>query len=232
MDTRVLIVEDDPLVARVNRGMVAAEPGFEVVGVAATLFQAHELFLELRPELLLVDVHLPDGNGLDLIPSLRGSWPFEAIMITAANDLSSVQQALHGGVLDYLIKPFQKARLQEALRRYQSRAALSHQASLNQTRLDKLLGHKSELRLPKGIDAATLGQIRQLMEHTPELLTAEEVGERVGVSRVTAWRYLEYLQEVGAVRLEQEYGGVGRPIKRYGAVEARSGRASAHRLDE
>jgi response regulator of citrate/malate metabolism len=214
--TRVLIVEDDPLVARVNRQMVQAEPGFEVVGVAQTLQEAHLLFTELAPDLLLVDVHLPDGSGLDLIPSLKR--PFEAIMITAANDLPSVQQALHGGVLDYLIKPFQKARLQEALRRYQTRVALSAQPSLNQTRLDKLLGHKSELRLPKGIDGATLAQIRELMEQTPGLLSAEEVGERVGVSRVTAWRYLEYLQEVGVVRLEQEYGGVGRPIKRYGVL--------------
>ena len=223
MNTRVLIVEDDPLVARVNREMVAAEAGFEVVGIAATLFQASELFEELRPELLLVDVHLPDGSGLDLIPTLRGSWSFEAIMITAANDLPSVQQALHGGVLDYLIKPFQKARLQEALRRYQARVALATQPNLNQARLDKLLGHKSESRLPKGIDGATLGQIRELMEQAAGLLTAEEVGERVGVSRVTAWRYLEYLQEVGVVRLEQEYGGVGRPIKRYGLLEKCAG---------
>lgn len=216
--TRVLLIEDDPWVLRVNREMVESVPGFVVVGEAQTLAQGSALTQSLGPDLLLVDVYLPDGTGLDLVRSLRESLDFEAIMITAANDAQTVQRALYDGVLDYLIKPFQQPRLKQALERYLQRRSATKEQSFTQKKLDRILGVHSPERLPKGIDAATLEQIKAILAAAQHPLSADEVGEEVGVSRVTAWRYLEYLQETGLATLELEYGSVGRPIKRYRAT--------------
>ncbi len=214
--TQVLLVEDDPWVTQVNRGMVGAVAGFVVVGEAQTVRQAQALALTLKPDLLLVDVYLPDGTGLDLIRALRSqNLDFEAIMITAANDTHTVQRALYDGVLDFLIKPFQQARLKQALERYLQRRSAAQEQSFTQKKLDRLLGVNNPERLPKGIDAATLEQIQHILRSTGHALSADDVGDRVGVSRVTAWRYLEYLQQTGFVAVEMEYGSVGRPIKRY-----------------
>lgn len=214
--TRVLLVEDDPWVLRVNRGMLESVAGFVVVGEAQTVQQGQAQALALRPELLLVDVYLPDGTGLDLIRALRRRHlGFEAIMITAANDSSTVQRALYDGVLDCLIKPFQQARLEQALKRYLQRRSATQEERFTQRKLDRLLGVSHPERLPKGIDSATLEQIRQVLARSEAPLSAEQLGERMGLSRVTAWRYLEYLQQTGLAAVEVEYGSIGRPIKRY-----------------
>lgn len=215
--TSVLLVEDDPGVLAVNQAMIAGWPDFVVVGSAQSVGEGLELAVLLEPELVLVDVYLPDGSGLEFVRALRGrGLRFEAVMITAANDLETVQQALYEGVMDYLIKPFQQPRLREALERYRLRQSMKAQPQpFTQARLDRLLGVRAQQRLPKGIDLTTLEQVQHLLQTTPHPLSAEEVGEAVGVSRVTAWRYLEYLQHSGFVRLELSYGAVGRPVKRY-----------------
>jgi response regulator of citrate/malate metabolism len=215
--TRVMLVEDDAGVLAVNQAMIASLPHFTVVGTAEGVGEGLELAVLLEPELLLVDVYLPDGTGLGLIHTLRErGLSFEAIMITAANDLATVQQALYEGVMDYLIKPFQQSRLHEALERYRQRQIVkANPQPFTQARLDRLLGVRPQQRLPKGIDLTTLEQIQRLLQNAAHPLSADEVGEGVGVSRVTAWRYLEYLQQIGFVRLELSYGAVGRPVKRY-----------------
>lgn len=214
---RVLLIEDDPWVAQVNAEMVHTVAGFEVIGQAGGVQEGWHMVQQLRPDLALIDVFLPDGSGLELLESLRTHGVLlEAVMITAANDWPSVQKALYEGVLDYLIKPFSQARLQESLERYQQRKAVQpHVGSLTQTKLDRMLGFRQQQLLPKGIDATTLEQVRTLLQSTGLALSAEELGERMGLSRVTAWRYLEYLSQVGVVLLELSYGGPGRPVKRY-----------------
>ncbi len=214
--TRVILIEDDLWVARINREMVEVEPDFLVVGQAETVREGLALARSLEPDLLLVDVYLPDGSGLELIHTLRiERQAFEAIMITAASDLDSIQHALRDGVLDYLIKPFEQSRLQQALGRYRQRQAIREGRNFTQARLDRLLGQSSASHLPKGVDASTLEQVREALIGTDEPLSAEEVGARVGLNRVTAWRYLEHLVRVGFVGLEVAHGGVGRPTKRY-----------------
>ena len=213
---RVILIEDDLWVARVNREMVEAETDFFVVGQAESVREGLALARSLEPELLLVDVYLPDGSGLELVRTLRAErLSFEAIMITAASDVDSVQRALHDGVLDYLIKPFERARLRQALGRYREREAIQEGRNLTQARLDRLLGRALDTHLPKGVDAATLERVRERLLEADEPLSAEEVGVRVGLNRVTAWRYLEHLARIGFVALEVAHGGVGRPTKRY-----------------
>ncbi len=213
---RAILIEDDLWVARVNREMVEAEKDFFVVGQAESVREGLALARSLAPDLLLVDVYLPDGSGLELVHRLRAErLSFEVIMITAASDVDSVQIALRDGVLDYLIKPFERPRLRQALGRYREREAIREGRNLTQARLDRLLGHASDAHLPKGVDPATLERVRETLLEANEPLSAEEVGARVGLNRVTAWRYLEHLARIGFVSLEVAHGGVGRPTKRY-----------------
>ncbi|MCL6528371.1 MAG: response regulator [Thermaceae bacterium] len=163
-----------------------------------------------------MDVYLPDGSGLELVQALRAEGcDSEVILITAASDLASVQGALRSGALDYLIKPFQQHRLREALSRYRTRVSVAGERNFTQSRLDRLLGYQGEGRLPKGLDPLTLERVEQAISSADQALSAEEVASRVGLSRVSAWRYLEYLCEQGTLLAEMTYGSVGRPTKRY-----------------
>jgi response regulator of citrate/malate metabolism len=213
---RVYLLEDDPLVAQINAHMVESIAGFEVVGAARTVRQAKKEILELYPDLLLLDVYLPDGSGLELLHELRGlRHSVVAMMITAANDRDSVQKALSDGVVDYLVKPFERPRLEAALERFVLHKKIQAESRLTQDSIDQLLGHKLEPELPKGIDPHKLEQVKTTLRSAAHLSSAEEVAAALGISRVTAWRYLEHLCATGWARLETEQAGAGRPTKRY-----------------
>ncbi|MCG6283281.1 response regulator, partial [Vibrio diabolicus] len=150
-----------------------------------------------RPDLVLLDVYLPDGTGLDILQWVRGrNACCDVILITAARDVETLQQAMRGGVVDYLLKPVMFPRLEAALKKYQARQVeLCQVADLDQGLVDKMLTAHAQSeanlqRLPKGIDAVTLDKIRHLFRQ-PVCLTADEAGERIGASRTTARRYLE-----------------------------------------
>ena len=215
---KVVLIEDDYLVAKINREMLEKHPGFHVVGHADSCQLGLRLIRTLEPDLLVIDTYLPDGSGLDLLKTIRqDSINTDAIMLTAASDLGSVQQALREGVVDYLIKPVQESRLLQTLERFVERHKPGVQ-NLTQARLDKMLGLRQEGHLPKGIQAQTLREIKDLLETLPEGLTADELGEKLSINRVTAWRYLEYLLELGELGMVLQYGAVGRPTKRYRRV--------------
>jgi response regulator of citrate/malate metabolism len=217
--TRVYLLEDDPLVAQINAQMVGSIAGFEVIGMARTVRQARKEILEFFPDLLLLDVYLPDGNGLELLHELRTQRQnVVAMMITAANESFTVQRALSDGVLDYLVKPFERIRLETALERFLLHQKIQNEARLTQKSIDALLGHRLEPELPKGIDAQKLEQVKTMLRGAAQAQSAEDMAAGLGISRVTAWRYLEYLCSTAWARLETEQSGAGRPTKRYKKV--------------
>ncbi len=117
---RVLVVDDDFMVARIHRGFVERVPGFTVVGVSSTGSQALDAVRTSRPDLVLLDIHLPDVNGLALLPRLREVHPdLDAIVISAAREADTVRQALRGGIVHYLLKPFSHEDLRESLLHYE-----------------------------------------------------------------------------------------------------------------
>jgi len=220
---RLLIVEDDQRISELHRRFVAKTDGFETVGVANTLEEAGEMVELLAPDLILLDLFFPEGSGMDLLRELRaGEQHVDVILITAAREVSALQEAVHGGVFDYLVKPVYFDRFQEALAKYRDyHGRMQAGGTLEQQEIDRLLqargGEESPARgLPKGIDPLTLGKVRQVFED-PEVsnLNAEEVGRRVGVSRITARRYLEFLIGEGLLAADLLYGAVGRPERRY-----------------
>ena len=220
---RVLIVEDDLRISELHRRFTEKTEGFEVVGIANTLADAAEMAEVLAPDLVLLDLFFPEGSGMELLRRLRaGDAPTDVILITAAREMASLQEALRGGVYDYIIKPVFFPRFQEALLKYREYAArMRSGGTLEQQDVDRLLrahpAHEGqEAHLPKGIDPLTLRKVRQVFE-SAEVgdLNAEEVGERIGVTRSTARRYLEQLIAEGFLAADLLYGVVGRPERRY-----------------
>lgn len=224
----VLIVEDDPMVVEVNRGFVNAIPGFKVVGVARTGKEAVEMAACLKPALTLLDVYLPDMSGLAALQEIRRrGLPTDVLLVTAAQDAETVQNAFRYGAVDYIIKPFKFGRLKTALEGFAHLySRLNKDGRLDQDDIDRLalgrtpvvVNEVGAAEMPKGLNEVTLKQILLFLIKDGGALSAEEVAAGLGLARVTARRYLEYLSQLGRVTLEMQYGSVGRPIKRYKIV--------------
>ncbi|MCC4221945.1 response regulator [Vibrio campbellii] len=222
--TRVMIIEDDIAIAELHHKYLSQLSGLEVVGIATTRIEAEMQLEVLKPDLLLMDVYLPDGTGLEILNTLRtNNQTCDVILITAARDVDTLQQAMRGGVVDYLLKPVMFPRLEAALQKYISqRQQLDVAESLDQNLVDKMLqssvsAENTPQRLPKGIDGVTLDKIRALFGGEV-MFTADEAGEKIGASRTTARRYLEYLISSGELEADLNYGTVGRPERCYKKV--------------
>jgi len=219
---RVLVVEDESLIAAAHRTYLGRLDGFVVVGEAHTASAALRAVAELDVDLVLLDLGLPDANGIEVCTALRRRRPSpDVIAITAARDLAVVRAAVASGVLLYLIKPFTFAAFRDKLERYLDyrRALPPGEVAVSQRDVDQamsaLRSTDDRTTSPKGVAPATLEQVAAAVRHSTAGLSAAEAGEAVGVSRVTAWRYLERLAEQRLVEGRTEYGRAGRPRVRY-----------------
>jgi two-component system CitB family response regulator len=223
---RTLIVDDDFRVADLHCAYVERVPGFQVAGRAHTGASALEQVEQLRPDLVLLDIYLPDTSGLDVLQRLReeGQAPVDVIAITAARDIESLRSAMRGGVVHYLIKPFLFPTFEEKLLSYAAaRDRMTRIGRAEQGDVDRIFGTLRTARtdaLPKGLSDATLDLIVQALGSSLSGLPAAAVADAAGVSRVTARRYLDHLCQLGRVELTMRYGGPGRPEHRYRLVTA------------
>lgn len=215
----VLIVDDDFMVARIHKGFVERTPGFQVVGVAHTGADALTQAERLQPDLVLLDVYLPDTSGLDLLQRLREAAPeLDILMISAAREAETVRRALRGGIVHYLMKPFTYEALRDRLEHYQrSYVALDGtDLEAEQSDVDRVFGlARPEQKVPKGFSAETLRMVADALRQSPGDLSAAEAAAQLGVSRVSARRYLEHLVETDSAEVALRYGEVGRPERRY-----------------
>lgn len=223
---RVLIVEDDFRIAGINRSYVEQDADFTV---SAAVRSAQEALAWLaapgnRADLVLLDVYLPDSEGLSLLWDIRRQVrEVDIVMITAAKEVEVIQEALRGGAFDYLIKPTDARRVQKMLARYRAKRHLvDGRRELSQDELDAALMPGAEeaaetpgRRLPKGIDGLTLAAVVNALRAAETPITAAALGSRIGASRSTARRYLEYLVAERQVAAELSYGEVGRPQRQY-----------------
>ena len=212
----VLVVDDDFMVAEIHRRFVDHVDGFRTVGVARSGAEALTAARELQPQLILLDVYLPDMTGLDVLQRLRSTGDrVGVIMITAARELDTVSGALDGGAADYLIKPFEFPQLQAKLQAFATRAdALETAGGADQSLIDSLFGGPSVSKvLPKGLGAETGELVIAAVRNAGEV-SAAECADLVGISRVSARRYLEHFLSTGTVELRLQYG-IGRPERRY-----------------
>ncbi|WP_236796500.1 response regulator [Amycolatopsis sp. GM8] len=212
---RTLIVDDDFRVAGVHAGFVDEVPGFAVVGTAHTAAEARARVRELSPDLVLLDVYLPDESGLSLLAELRT----DAIILSAATDTRSVRAALRGGALNYLIKPFTTRQLAERLTGYaRYRRLVGEDANLTQADVDRafrVLHEQDRAAAPKGQSSATARLVSDQLQRAATPLSAAEIASELGVARATAQRYLTALAEAGTVEMRLRYGATGRPEHEY-----------------
>jgi len=223
---RTLIVDDDFRVAAIHSAYVARIEGFEVIARAHTAAEAVGAVDTLRPDLMLLDLYLPDEHGLKLVGRLRdGHPPVDVIVITAAKDADSVRAAMQGGALHYLLKPFSFPVLRDKLLSYaQMRARLGALREADQRNVDRVFGAlraPDQLSAAKGRSVHTLEAVEQLLSEAAGPagdwagFSAAEVAERTGMSRATAQRYLSHLHELGRVDIKLRYGSGGRPEHGY-----------------
>jgi two-component system response regulator DctR len=219
---RVLLIEDDPMVQEVNRQMIEQVDGFTVVGLAGNGEEGLRLIDELHPDLAVIDIYMPQLDGLETLKEIRArGHEVDILTITAASDIETVRRVLQNGAFDYIVKPFKFERLRQALENYRTfRQSLAEKQSLTQAELDALRqttehAVKPAAELPKGLNEVTLEKVIAYLRQHRFPVSAEEVAEGVGIARVTARRYLEYLEKTGQVILDVQYGGVGRPVNRY-----------------
>ncbi|MEU2112923.1 response regulator [Streptomyces sp. NPDC087659] len=221
----VLVVDDDFMVAKLHTRYVSATPGFTVAGVAHSGAEALRAVDRLRPDLVLLDIYLPDMDGIGVLRELRAAeeldaerQPVDVLFITAARDAGTVRSALRAGALHYLIKPFSPAALQEQLRHVASlRSRLESLDEARQEDVDQLFGTRppGSRELPKGLAAHTADLVDRILREHPEGMSATECAEAGSLSRVSARRYLEYFAETGRAEVTLRYGGTGRPERRY-----------------
>lgn len=219
-----LIVEDDYHVATIHSAYVRRVEGFDVAGHASTLASGRTEIQRLSPALVLLDLYLPDGNGLDLLreaPELSDPRP-DFLVITAARDMTSVRTAMQLGAVHYLVKPFNFAQLEERLTAYRElsrrldRIGDAQEREAEQHEVDALYSLlRGPTGLPKGQSGPTLASIRDLLQDATEDLSAAEIATSIGISRSTAQRYLAELARQGKVELRLHYGTAGRPEHRY-----------------
>ncbi|MFI6739758.1 response regulator [Nonomuraea sp. NPDC050451] len=214
-DIRVLVVDDDFMVARIHSGYVARVPGFRVVSVAHSGADALAAAAELRPDLVLLDIYLPDMSGLEVLKQLHD---VDVLMISAARDVPTVREAMRGGAVNYLIKPFTAAALTDRLQQYADtrRRLTAIGPEARQDDVDRLFGSpKTSAPMPKGLSAATCELVAETLREAGRDLSATETAELTGLSRVSVRRYLEYLCVAGQAEFRPRYGTAGRPEHRY-----------------
>jgi two-component system CitB family response regulator len=219
----ILIIEDDKRIADIHRRFIEKIDGFSVIGAAHTGDEAKDWVSALHPDLVLLDVYLPDLLGTDLMKYIQANSPeTDIIFITAAAEIDIVKKAFRGGVADYILKPLTFDRFKDSLLSYkEKRDSLIGEGLLQEASI-KLLWNKSnrsssvlESIPPKGIDPITKEKVVSHIKSIEGGITAEKLGTEIGVSRSTARRYLEYLVSEKRAYAELIYGSIGRPERRY-----------------
>ena len=224
MSYSVLIVEDDPMVSMINEQYVLKGADFTIAGTCRNGNEAIEFLKSNTTDLILLDVYMPLMDGINTLKKIREmKISSEVIMITAANDTTTIEQTMNLGVLDYLIKPFAYERFNVALEKFKIKHNLLKGSQvLDQHSLDSLITanfqkEKKELNinLPKGIQRTTLNRIKIFFDQNQNWQSVDMISDALGISLVTARNYLNYLVSQKIVLEDINYSTGGRPSMLY-----------------
>ena len=228
MEYKVLIVEDDPMVAMINEQYVCKNPHFKVASSCRNGQEALDFLENNQVDLIVLDVFMPYMNGIETLKKIRQKKiSAEVIMVTAANDSSTIEETMHLGVIDYLIKPFAFERFQVALEKFISQhKILTENNTLDQSCIDNMIsasakkipaeqGASDSKELPKGIQKKTLDLIQDYLKKNGGWQSVGMIAEKLGISLVTARHYMNYLEEKGIIQADINYGTGGRPSVLY-----------------
>ncbi|MTI71929.1 MAG: response regulator [Firmicutes bacterium] len=221
---KVLIVEDDPMVTEINQRFLEKIEGFSLYKSVNSIEDAKEAILKGNPNLILLDIFFPQGRGIELLKWIRtNDLKSDVILITADKSMDTVEEAFRYGAIDYLIKPFVFNRFKEALLQYKNRLKnFENIEKVEQNIIDKYTLNKesndetSDIKDIKGFSKHTYQKVLNYIKSmNNRAFSAQEIADKIGVSRITARRYLDYLERENKVILELEYGKVGRPKNKY-----------------
>lgn len=226
---QVLLVEDDPMVREVNRQFIERVEGFKVIDMATDGVKGIEKIKQLQPDLVIMDIFMPKQDGIETLHQIRAeNINVDCISVTAANDVQTIQQILHLGVFDYIMKPFTFERMEQTLIHYrQFKQKMDSASDVTQAELDEMIGQnwqpvveqvptsKLTQELPKGFNRATMDKVLMYLKQCEMGASADDVASGIGVARVTARRYLDYMEKNELIRVDIQYGSVGRPINQY-----------------
>lgn len=221
---KTVIIEDDLMVAAINNQFAMKTPGIQVVATFHNGKDALAFLKGTKVDLLLLDLYMPEYSGLELLSELRRQGQnVDVIMITAANDMAHINQALHLGIVDYLIKPFQYERFTEALDTFLlRRKIIENGITFTQDDVDQLISMKRpssksiEMEMQKGIQRQTLDSIRQVLKsHRNQFITCEQIAAEANLSKVTIRRYMNFLIEQNEAISRIDYETGGRPCMEY-----------------
>jgi CitB family two-component system response regulator MalR len=219
----VLILDDDPMVAEFNKRYLQELEGFAIVDIVHTAKDADLSLQKNEVDLILLDNFMPGKTGIELLQKIRETQAkTDVIFITAASDSKTIQSALRYGAFDYLIKPFEFERFQQALLRYKDKwKLLKRQNVLSQKELDQQILHQEKelieaAGLPKGLTKATLKVVMDAVKIKKlEPFSTEDIAELTQISRVSIRKYLKFLNDIGVLGERMTYGTIGRPIYQY-----------------
>lgn len=224
---RTMIVEDDPMVRQINSKFLNKVDGFSLEKAVTNLSEAKEVLINNTIELILLDIFIPNENGIDLLKWLRkNEISSDVILITADKSIDRIKDALRYGVVDYLIKPFTFERFRESLDIFRERLdSFNNNKTIEQSELDNLIlsnknkeaiEEESKFNLEKGFNKYTYNSIANELDNIKEeYFTTEEVSEKIGIAKVTVRKYLDYMSKQGQLEKIIEYGKVGRPLYKY-----------------
>jgi two-component system response regulator DevR len=196
---RVFLVDDHDVVRRGLRDLLETE-GMEIVGEAATAEEALSRIPPTRPEVAVLDVRLPDGNGVEVCREIRSRHPeIQCLMLTSFADDEALFQAIMAGASGYLLKQLKGEDIVEAVQRVSS----------GQSLLDPAVTARVLERLRKGPEedealARLTDQERRILELIAEGLTNRQIAERIHLAEKTVKNYVSnVLSKLGMERRTQ-----------------------------
>ena len=197
MSYRVLIVEDDPMVGMINSQFVKKAEGFEVAGMCRNGQEAVDFLSTNTVDLILLDVYMPVMNGVETLKKIRAmKISAEVIMVTAANDNATIEETMHLGVHDYLIKPFTFERFFASLEKFKNRKQLLNENPvMDQSCVDNLILHGQTGATGTG-SADGAGSSKDLKSGDAGAAGKAELPEKLpkGIQRKTLSRIVDYFE--------------------------------------
>ena len=210
---RVLIIEDDPMVAMIHKEYFKRKELTDDLNHVTSLEAAKDYLKKNKVDLIVLDNYLTDGQGVEFLPELKG---YPIIMITAANDVQTVEAALSNGVVDYLVKPFTYERFSQAIDKVQDYVNLLSKEKINQDLIDDYLNSgrvdEEEDSLPKGLSRITLKKVIEAIQQQNTGFTTQQIADILDISRITIRKYLNHLVNINVLSEDAEYYTSGRPV--------------------
>ncbi|WP_314991820.1 response regulator [uncultured Gemella sp.] len=217
---RILIIEDDPMVAMIHKEYFKRKELSNDLNHVSTLEKAKKFLSDSKVDLIVLDNYLADGQGIEFLPELKG---YPIIMITAANDVQTVEAALTNGVVDYLVKPFTYERFSQAIDKVQDYMELLSKEKINQDLIDDYLNSgrvgEEEDSLPKGLSRITLKKVLENIKEQETGFTTQQVADDLDISRITIRKYLNHLVNINVLSEDAKYYTSGRPVSVFTVVE-------------